>query len=62
MMIWVCIIIENKNIYPYQSIFFLKKKAPLDNGLTSLIFIGTDIKILKKISLLFRGAATKKLW
>jgi hypothetical protein len=44
MMIWVCIIIENKNIYPYQSIFFLKKKAPLDNGLTSLIFIGTGVK------------------
>jgi hypothetical protein len=59
MMIWVCIIIENKNIYPYQSIFFFKKKASLDNGLTSLIFIGTGVK--KKTSLLFRGAATKNL-
>jgi len=51
MMIWVCIIIENKNIYPYQSIFFFKKKASLDNGLTSLIFIGTGVK-KKQVSVL----------
>jgi hypothetical protein len=55
----VCMIIENKNIFPCKIFLFcFKNKTPLDYVLISLLFIRTDVKILQTTSLFFRGSMT----